>query len=162
MAVTKIHKTSRMVLYAIMGITILVLAVFLFGGEVPVEQRLVPTISEPKFTDVLLYWVYVLLAISILVMLVFAVSDFISSWKVRPKSAFRSFLVVLAFAAMLIITFILGDGTPLNIVGYTGPDNVPVTLKFTDMWLYSIYIMLVVAVLAMIFSPLLKRKFNNK
>ncbi|HOV71054.1 MAG TPA: hypothetical protein PLO31_02480 [Dysgonamonadaceae bacterium] len=158
MAVTKIHKTSKMVLYTIMGITVLVLALFLFGGEVPVEQRVVPTISEPRFTDILLYWVYALLAISILVLLAFAISDFISSWKARPKSAFRSLLVVLAFAAMLIITFALGSGKPLNIVGYTGSENVPIILKFTDMWLFSMYIMLVLNILALLFSPLLKSR----
>ncbi|MCW1735598.1 hypothetical protein [Anaerorudis cellulosivorans] len=156
MAVTKIHKTSKMVLYAIMGITVLILAVFLLGGEVPVEERVVPTISEPRFTDLLMYWVYALLAISVLVLIAFAVSDFISSWKARPKSAFRSLLVVLVFVAMLIITFAIGSGTPLNIVGYTGSENVPIFLKITDMWLYSIYLMVVVNVLALLFSPLLK------
>ena len=156
MAVAKIHKTSKMVLYAIMGITVLIFAVFLFGGEVQVEERVVPTISEPRFTDLLMYWVYALLAISVLVLIAFAVSDFISSWKSRSKSAFRSLLVVLAFVAMLIITFAIGSGTPLNIVGYTGVGNVPIFLKITDMWLYSIYLMVAVNVLALLFSPLLK------
>lgn len=156
MAVTKIHKTSKVVLYTIMGITVLILAFFLLGGEVPVEERVVPTISEPRFTDLLMYWVYALLAISVLVLIAFAVSDFISSWKARPKSAFRSLLVVLVFVAMLIITFAIGSGTPLNIVGYTGSENVPIFLKITDMWLYSIYLMVVVNVLALLFSPLLK------
>lgn len=156
MAVAKIHKTSKMVLYAIIGITVLILAVFLFGGEVQVEERVVPTISEPRFTDLLMYWVYALLAISVLVLIAFAVSDFISSWKSRPKSAFRSLLVVLAFVAMLIITFAIGSDTPLNIVGYTGVGNVPIFLKITDMWLYSIYLMVAVNVLALLFSSLLK------
>lgn len=156
MAVAKIHKTSKMVLYAIIGITVLILAVFLFGGEVQVEERVVPTISEPRYTDLLMYWVYALLAISVLVLIAFAVSDFISSWKSRPKSAFRSLLVVLAFVAMLIITFAMGSGTPLNIVGYTGVGNVPIFLKITDMWLYSIYLMVAVNVLALLFSSLLK------
>jgi hypothetical protein len=156
MAVTKIHKTSKVVLYTIMGITVLILAFFLLGGEVPVEERVVPTISEPRFTDLLMYWVYALLAISVLVLIAFAVSDFISSWKARPKSAFRSLLVVLVFVAMLIITFAIGSGTPLNIVGYTGSENVPIFLKITDMCLYSIYLMVVVNVLALLFSPLLK------
>lgn len=156
MAVAKIHKTSKMVLYAIIGITVLILAVFFFGGEVQVEERVVPTISEPRYTDLLMYWVYALLAISVLVLIAFAVSDFISSWKSRPKSAFRSLLVVLAFVAMLIITFAMGSGTPLNIVGYTGVGNVPIFLKITDMWLYSIYLMVAVNVLALLFSSLLK------
>lgn len=156
MAVAKIHKTSKMVLYAIIGITVLILAVFFFGGEVQVEERVVPTISEPRYTDLLMYWVYALLAISVLVLIAFAVSDFISSWKSRPKSAFRSLLVVLAFVAMLIITFAIGSDTPLNIVGYTGVGNVPIFLKITDMWLYSIYLMVAVNVLALLFSSLLK------
>ena len=37
MAVTKIHKTSRIVMYITMAITIVVMALFFLGGEVPVD-----------------------------------------------------------------------------------------------------------------------------
>jgi magnesium-transporting ATPase (P-type) len=162
MAVTKIHKTSRIVMYITMAITIVVMTLFFLGGEVPVDQRLVPTAPEPKYIDLLMYWVYFLVGCTVLVLLAFAIADFSSSLKNQPKKAINSLLVIVAFAAMFVITYMLGSDKPLDIVGYTGPDNVPGRLKMTDMFMYSMYIMLALAVLAMIFSPLLKRKSNNK
>ena len=76
MAVTKIHKTSRIVMYITMAITIVVMALFFLGGEVPVDQRLVPTAPEPKYIDLLMYWVYFLVGCTVLVLLAFAIADF--------------------------------------------------------------------------------------
>jgi hypothetical protein len=161
MAVTKIHKTSKMVLYITMAITIVIAVLFFLGGEVPVEERVVPTVPEPVFTDLLIYWVYFLVACTVLILLGFGITSFASSLKTQPKKALNSFLIVLAFLILLVITYSLGDGTPLNIVGYTGPDNVPVRLKMTDMFMFTMYIMLTLTILSMIFSPLLKQ-FKKK
>ncbi|MBZ4674938.1 MAG: hypothetical protein JG772_627 [Dysgonamonadaceae bacterium] len=68
-----------------------------------------------------------------------------------------SLLVIIALAALFGITYTLGSGTPLNIVGYTGPDNVPGTLKMTDMWIFSIYVMLMLVILSILFAPLLSK-----
>ena len=102
-----------------------------------------------------MYWVYFLVGCNVVVLLAFAIADFISSLKNQPKKAINSLLVIVAFVAMFVITYMLGSGKPLDIVGYTGPDNVPGRLNMTDMFMYSMYIMLALAVLAMIF-PLLK------
>ncbi|MDD3788902.1 MAG: hypothetical protein PHO94_09435 [Petrimonas sp.] len=156
MAVTKIHRTSRMTLYITMVISLVVIALFIFGGQVPVEKRLVPDLSEPAFTDALLYWIYILLAITVLILFLFAVIGFFSSLKTNPKKAINSLLVVVALAALLIITYVMGSGTPLDIVGYTGSDNVPPRLKLTDMWLFSIYVMLFLVIVSILAAPLFK------
>lgn len=157
MAVTKIHRTSKMVLYITMAITVVIAALFFLGGEVPVEQRLVPTASEPKFIDILMYWVYFLVGCIVLILLAFGITDFLSSLKNQPKKAINALLVIVVFVALFVITYMLGSGTPLNIIGYTGPDNVPSRLKMTDMFMFTMYIMLALAILSMIFSPLLKK-----
>lgn len=159
MAVTKIHKTSKMVLYITIGITLIVLALFFLGGNVSAEKQLPQLVGlqEPRNTDILIYWTYALLAITIILLLLFSISGFFSSLKTNRKGAMGSLLVIIAMAALFGITYTLGSGTPLNIVGYSGPDNVPGRLKMTDMWIFSIYVMLTLVILSILFAPLLSK-----
>jgi hypothetical protein len=46
----------------------------------------------------------------------------------------------------------------LNIPGYDGGDNNPGTLKVVDMWLLTMYFMLVITAAAVLISPLLSKK----
>ncbi len=159
MAVTKIHRTSRMVLMiGGVAISLVVLGLFYLGGQASAQDKVIAELSQPKYTDAILYWAYFLLIVTVVVLIGFAVSDFIRGLKENPKKALSGFLAILALAALLIFSFVMGDGTLLNIPGYSGPDNTPPTLKLTDMWLYSCYFMLIVTVLAMIVMPMLKVK----
>ena len=76
MAVTKIHRTSRTTLIIGVVISIIVLGLFFLGGEAPASQKIAADMAQPKFTDLLLYWCYVLLAITIVVLVAFAIFDF--------------------------------------------------------------------------------------
>ncbi|MBF6628015.1 MAG: hypothetical protein ITG04_05830 [Proteiniphilum sp.] len=139
-------------------ISLAVMAMFYLGGQVPAHEKIVADMSQPKFTDIVLYWAYTLLAITIGVLIIFALVSFLKQLKNRPKKALAGLLVILALVALLVVAFIAGDGTLLNIPGYDGGDNNPKTLKMTDMWLFSAYVMLVLTFLAIIVLPLFKRK----
>lgn len=158
MAVTKIHRTSRATLLIGIAISLVVLGLYYLGGQVPAQERLVADMSQPKFTDIVLYWAYALLGFTIVVLIGFAIADFFRRLKESPKKALSGLLVLVGLAAMFFVTYAMGDGTLLNIPGYEGKDNVPPTLKLTDMWLYSSYIMLVISLLAIVILPLFKRK----
>ncbi|SFK91580.1 hypothetical protein SAMN05216357_10891 [Porphyromonadaceae bacterium KH3CP3RA] len=158
MAVTKIHRTSRTVLLIGIVISLAVLGLFYLGGQVPAHEKVVVDMSQPKFTDIVLYWAYVLLVITVIVLLLFAIAAFFKQLKESPKKAMGGLLTLVGLAALLVITYVIGDGTLLNIPGYDGNDNRPPTLKMTDMWLYSAYFMLAVTILAMIILPLFKKR----
>jgi len=158
MAVTKIHRTSRLTLLVGIAISIIVLGLFFFGGEAAAQDKIAADMTQPKFTDILLYWCYTLLAVTIVVLLLFAIVDFAKKLKESPKKALSGLLALVALAVLFIVTYIMADGTLLHIPGYDGPDNVAARLKMTDMWLYSSYFMLTVTVLAIFFMPLFKRK----
>lgn len=158
MAVSKIHKTSRITLYIVGLISLIVLGLFFFGGQVPAEQKIVAGESQPVFTDLLMYWMYILLLITVVVLVLFAVFGFFKKLKENPKKALGSLLILLGLGALLLITYLIGDGTPLNIPGYDGADNNPHTLKMTDMWLRSCYFIFGATILSIIVSPLFKRK----
>ena len=158
MAVTKIHRTSRMTLIIGVIISLTVMALFYLGGQVPAQEKIVADMSQPKFTDIVLYWAYTLLVITIAVLVIFALVSFLKQLKNAPKKAMSGLLAILALVALLVVAFIAGDGSLLNIPGYDGADNQPKTLKITDMWLFSSYVMLVLTFLAIIVLPLFKRK----
>lgn len=154
MAVTKISRTSRFTLYIGVLITLVVLGLFYLGGQVPAHEQLVTDMSQPKFTDLLLYWAYALLVITVIVWVLFIIASSLNQLKESPKKALGGFLALLGLAALLVVTYVIGDGTLLNIPGYEGNDNRPPMLKMTDMWLYSSYAMFIVTILAMIILPL--------
>ena len=68
MAVTKIHRTSRTVLIVGIVISIVVMGLFYFGGQAAPENLVAGDMSQPQFTDLVLYWAYVLLGITIVVL----------------------------------------------------------------------------------------------
>ncbi|HOO94818.1 MAG TPA: hypothetical protein PLH60_02525 [Proteiniphilum sp.] len=158
MAVTKIHRTSKTTLIIGVLISIAVMALFYLGGQVPAYEKIAADMSQPKFTDLVLYWAYILFAITIVVLLLFAVFSFFKKLKESPKKAMGGLLALVGIGALLLVTYSIGDGTLLNIPGYDGPDNKPATLKLTDMWLYSGYILLVITFLAILVLPLFKKK----
>lgn len=158
MAVTKIHRTSRITLYIAIAISLVVMGLFYLGGQVPEAQKIVAGQSQPTFTDIVLYWCYVILAITIVVLILFAIVGFFTSLKDNPKKALGGLVALVGIAVLLIITYVIGDGTLLNIPGYSGNDNNPTTLRMTDMWIYSVYVMLALTILAIILSPIFKRR----
>ncbi len=164
MAVTKISQYSRWTLYALTAVTIVLIALFYFGGYVQPENQYAELVGipEPNFTNALLYWIYILLAITIVALFAFSVMGFINNFRYNKKRAINSLVTLLILAVLFVIAYAIGDGTPLNILGYEGPDNVPTMLKLTDMWIYSVYILMALTILAMLFSPLIKRVGKRK
>ena len=164
MAVTKISRISRWTLYALTAVTIALIALFFFGGTVQPENQYAELvgIAEPSFTNGLLYWIYVLLAITVFAVVAFSIMGFINNFRYNKKRAINSLVTLLVFAVLLVIAYTIGDGTPLDILGYEGTDNVPAMLKLTDMWIYSVYILMSLTILAMLFSPLIKRIGKRK
>ncbi|MDK2843174.1 MAG: hypothetical protein PWQ17_2681, partial [Anaerophaga sp.] len=70
----------------------------------------------------------------------------------HPQSAVRTLISIAFLAVIALISYSLGDGTPMNLVGYKGPDNVPGMLIMADTFLYSMYILLGGAFLAILYT----------
>ena len=164
MAVTKISRISRWTLYALTAVTIALIALFFLGGNVAPENQYMELVGldEPNFTNGLLYWIYVLLGITVFSVFAFSIFGFINNLRHNRKKAMNSLLMLAVFAILLVVAYSIGDGTPLNILGYEGPDNVAARLKMTDMWIYTIYILMALTVAAMLLSPVIKRIGKRK
>ena len=100
---------------------------------------------------------YVLFGLAVAATIIAAVFQFGAALKDNPAGAIKSLLGLVLLVVVLVVAWAMGDGTPMNIPGYDGTDNVPFWLKLTDMFLYSIYILFGATVLAIIFSSIKKK-----
>lgn len=153
----KIQKISGSVLYVMLAVTLVILGLFFFGGENP--NPIVPEMAQPNYTDPLIYWMYILLAITILVTIVAAIFQFASNFMDAPKAAIRSLLGLIALIAVMTVSWSIGSEQALVMQGYSGTENVPFWLKLTDMFLYTIYFLMGATVL-LIFGFSISKKFK--
>lgn len=145
----RIQHVSGIVLYVILGITAVVLILFFGGGEAPENQRLVADLSEeePLYTDVLMYWMYALSCLAALLMLGTVGYKFACKCADSPREAIRSLLGVVLLACLLAVSWLAGSDRPLDMPGYDGGENIPFWLELADMFLYTIYVLLGLAVM---------------
>lgn len=148
------YKVSYYVLYAIFAVILIVLGLFYFGGQM--DTPIVPGMSNPAYTEALLLLIYGLFGFTIVVTLIAAIIQFGAALKDSPVNALKSLGGVILLALVLIVTWVMGSDEPLVIIGYEGTENVPFWLKLTDMFLYSLYFLVGVAIIAMIFSGIKK------
>lgn len=105
--------------------------------------------TESTELSALLIWLFTLFIITVGIGLIFSFFYLIRRWKEDPKKMIRSAVITLVSGLLLLVTWILGSGNPLPLIGYKGNENTYVWLKLTDMWLYSIYILLGIGLLAL-------------
>lgn len=129
-------------------ITVVLLGLFMFGGEVPNQPY-----TTPVYTSAFLNWAYILCGIAILAALVFPVIRLFT----RPKQAIKSIIGVVGIIVVVLIAYAMADGTPMKLIGYTGSDNVPSMLIFSDTILYTMYFLFAITILAIIGTEIYKK-----
>ena len=146
MAVTGIRKTSSYTFLALVAISVIVFALFLFGGsELDMKDNKVYA-----YTDVLIYWTYALGSLSVVTVLFFVVKDFIAELAASPSAALKKIAGPIALIVLLLVTYAIGDTTPLKLNEEAQRFNAPFWLKFSDMWIYSVYVLLFLTIVAAI------------
>ena len=157
----RIQKVSGTVLYVMLAITLVILGMFFFGGETPLAQRLVAdtAMEEPAQTDALIYWMYILFGIAVIITIAAAIYQFVTGFIDSPMTAIKSLLGLILIIVVLVISWAMGSDQPLVMPGYDGAENVPFWLKLTDMFLYTIYIMMG-AMILLIFGFGIAKKFK--
>ena len=146
MAVTGIRKTSSYTFLALVAISVIVFALFLFGGsELDMKDNKVYA-----YTGVLIYWTYALGILSVVTVLFFVVKDFIAELAASPSAALKKIAGPIALIVLLLVTYAIGDTTPLKLNEEAQRFNAPFWLKFSDMWIYSVYVLLFLTIVAAI------------
>ena len=116
-------KILNIVTLVMFLITLVLLGLFIFGGKVPNQAY-----DTPVYTGALLNWAYILCGIAILAAVVFPIARLFT----RPKQAMKSFIGLVGLVVIVLIAYAMADDTPLKLIGYNGPDNVPSRLLMSD------------------------------
>lgn len=147
MAVTKIRKLSSWTVLIISLITVVVVGIFFGGGVVDPAAE----VKDYVYTELLLNWTYLVFFLTFIALVVLGVWQYASVLKTNPKSAVMSLVVLVLFALLLIITYSIGDGTPLTTLNADSQTyNTSFWLKCTDMWIQStiVLFLLIIAAIA--------------
>ena len=67
----------------------------------------------------------------------------------------KTIIILVAFAILVILAYTFASDEILDLVGYKGADNVPKTLKLSDMGLYLTYILFGGTIISIIITEIL-------
>jgi hypothetical protein len=107
-------------------------------------------------TDIALIWAYVLVILTLIASIVFPLISVISN----PKALIRLVAVLVGAAVLVVISYLLSNDTPIEIIGYTGTDNSdPGTLKMIDTVLFITYMLFGLAIASILYA-IISRAFK--
>ena len=141
-------KIAQYVLWALMLFSLVFLAWFFFGGFIEGTEG--TNYAEPKITEAILKWTYILFGITLAVTVIFPLIFTFTNL----KSAKRLGIVLLISAVLIFISYQLADDKVVQLIGYSGPDNVPSTLKIVGTGLIFTYILGITAIVSIFYSSI--------
>lgn len=147
----------KVTLWVLMVVGIVVTALFFLGGSEGSLEVAGDFLDIPKFTNVLLYWIYALVVLVILATFGFVIAKLVETFKVDPKRGLTSVLVVLAAVALCALCWFLGSPEKIEILGYEGTDNVGNMARMSDAIMYLVYILTASTVAALVWGVIYTR-----
>ena len=142
----------KVTLWVLMLVGIVASVMFFAGGSEGSLEVAGDFLNIPKFTDTLLYWIYVLVALVVLVTFGFVFAKLVETFKVDPKSGITSVVVVLAAVGLCALCWFLGSPEKVEILGYEGTDNVGNMTRLSDAIMYLVYILTASTVVALVWG----------
>ena len=148
----KASKIASIVYYVLIALSVVVLALFFTVGFGNMESLPSGYYRSPAMTDLLMYFMYGLMAICTICTVAGAVTA--KGGKVdsnMPKwGKLMASIGLWLFVPALVISFFIGSKTP--VLTGTGIYENAMWLQVTDMMMYTIYILLVAMVVGLIIS----------
>ena len=136
-------KITRITLWALLAIGIVVSILFFAGGSSGSLEVAGDFLDIPTFTDLMLIWNYILFLGVTGVTLTIVVLEFREKYKTDREKAIQSFIVIGAFIFVALLCWILGSREEVKIIGYEGTDNVGAMAKLSDALIYLTYILFI-------------------
>lgn len=144
-------KISSIALWIGMIVSVIVLAMVFFGGDVTAQTSTGAEATAPAFLDYLLIWMYVIIAIGVVLLLVFACKTLATMFQTDSKAAIKTIVTVLAFVALMVICYVISPEKEFTRI-VNGETEVysETTMKVIDMWLYSFYALIGITILLVV------------
>ncbi len=131
----------KVTLWVLLAIGIIASVMFFVGGSEGALEVAGDFLEIPRFTDLLLGWNYVLLALACIITLIFVVIKLIEVFKVNAKKGIQVLVGVVIAIGVCIGCWFLGSPEKVEILGYEGTDNVGTMAQLTDAIMYLTYLL---------------------
>ena len=102
MKASVINKISSYVFAALVGVSAVVLGLFFFVGYDNYITLNGKSVVDPQFTDLLMYWMYALVAAGIVFVVLFVIAQFFATLKTNPRSAMNTVIGIVLVVALLL------------------------------------------------------------
>ena len=139
------NKLIRIIYIVLLAASAL-LGVLFYAGGTGVD-------GSPVFTNTFILWAYILTGIAAVAAIIFPVYHMISN----PKNAKKSLLGVVALVAVVAIAYLFSSGDLMNFTdSKLAVYNIPSTLKQVDTGIIATYLLIGIAIIAMIYTEIVK------
>ncbi len=153
MKASVINKTSSYVFAALVGVSAVVLGLFFFVGYDNYITLNGKSVVDPQFTDLLMYWMYALVAAGIVFVVLFVIAQFFATLKTNPRSAMNTVIGIVLVVALFGGAYALAEDTPIRMADNTLFED-KFNLILSDVCIYVQYVLLAVSVLLTVVSLL--------
>ena len=160
----KVEKISKITLWVLIGISLVVLALFLLVGyNTPYEEN--PTkMVDPQMTDLLIIWTYILIIATAVAAIGAVIYGFVSGGNKSKNEdvglASKAGLIAWGtFIVSVVIGLIVGFANKDELLIYNTNDKAtPSGIIMTDTSMISILILTIVTIIATVFSMVTNKK----
>ncbi len=160
----KVEKISKIALWSLIGISIVVVLLFIFVGfDTPYEEN--PTkMVDPKMTDLLIIWTYILIIATAVAAIGAVIYGFVSGGNKSKNEevglASKASLIAWgSFCVALVIGIIVGFSSKDEVLLINGKGwNDPTDIILTDTSMISILILTIITVIVTVFSMVTNKK----
>jgi len=143
------NRISNILEIALLAVAVVVAVVFFVGGYYPDSD-------EPVYTNLLLNTTFILAGVAVVVTFTLSLINFIKNLIHEPKKSLKSLLGPLGIIAIVYISYLFADATPLNLPGYDGNSNTASWLITADVILFTTYVMTGITVCTTIVTAIVK------
>ena len=153
MKASVINKISSYVFAALMIASAVVLGLFFFVGYDNYITLNGKSVVDPQFTDLLMYWMYALVAAGIVFVVLFVIAQFFATLKTNPRSAMNTVIGIVLVVALFGGAYALAEDAPIRMADNTLFED-KFNLILSDVCIYVQYVLLAVSVLLTVVSLL--------
>ena len=159
----KVEKISKITLWVLIGISLVILALFLLiGYDTPYEEN--PSFNNPQFTDALISWTYFLIGATAVATVAAVIYGFIngSGKSLHEEKGLAGKAGIIAwgtFVVSLVVGIAVGIAGKDEFLLINGKDwNNATDIILTDTSMISILVLTIVTVVATVFSMITNKK----
>jgi hypothetical protein len=138
---TRLSRIISIILYVLLAISVIFAFLFYMGKKVPGTEG--TSFEEPQITQTVLLWAYILVGIAAVAAVIIPIFNLIKN----PASAKNLLIVVVIFAVLIGISYLLSSSHPIS---FLKVDATAKTLKWVGTGLITAYIFAAVAFLGIL------------